>query len=211
MRRICIFLCLMVMVLSITTVSLGQGILGSTDLMITPRTNTLVPGELGVAVNFGEGDWSNFNFDIGLAKDLEVGLVYYSSDDWDDLTGRIKYRVLRESSDSPSLTIGVEDLGADEVAPYLVLSKTFAESGIQGYLGGGGGSFDGLFGGIIKTFKVANGKRDSSSLSQVQLILEGDSNGLNIGAKLGLGKQTTINFGLLDMDQWVLGVGFALK
>ena len=211
MRRIVSLICLTVMIFSVTSVSLGQGILGSTDLMITPRTNTLVPGELGVAVNFGEGDWSNINFDIGLAKDLEVGLAYYNSDGWDDLTGRIKYRVLREGSDSPSLTIGVQDLGTDEIAPYLVISKTFSESGIQGYLGGGGGSFDGLFGGIIKTFKVAKGKRDSSSLSQVQLILEGDSNGLNIGAKLGLSKQITINFGLLDMDQWVLGVGFALK
>jgi hypothetical protein len=210
MRRIFSFLCLTVMILSITTVSLGQGILGSTDLMITPRTNTLVPGELGVAVNFGEGDWSNINFDIGLAIDLEVGLAYYSSDYWDDLTGRIKYRILRESNDSPSLTIGVQDLGADEIAPYLVLSKTFTESGIQGYLGGGGGSFDGIFGGIIKTFKVAKSK-NGGQLNQVQLILEGDSNSLNIGAKLGLGKQTTINFGLLDMEQWVLGVGFALK
>jgi hypothetical protein len=187
---------------------MAAGVLGSTDLMYIPTTSTLSPNNLGVAVNFREGDSSYFNFDFGLMKDLELGLAAYNYPDETKLTVRGKFRLLREHGDTPGLAIGVQDLGMDDISPYLVLSKTFSEAGIDGYIGLGGGSYDGIFGGINKSFNL---NHSSSQLSRVDLYLEADTHGLNIGTKLGLGSQTKINFGLVDMDRWMLGVTFLIK
>jgi hypothetical protein len=192
----------------VSTVSMGAGVLGQTDLMFIPTTATLSPNNLGIAVNFLEGDESFFNFDFGLAKDLELGLAAYNYPNETKLSVRGKFILLREHGDTPGLAIGIQDLGLDEISPYLVLSKNFSEAGIDGYIGAGGGSYDGIFAGINKGFKIDHA---SGQLNRVDLYLEADTHGLNIGTKLGIGSQTKINFGLVDMDRWMLGVTFLIK
>lgn len=211
MRRISLLVLCLGLLFSVTNVAMAAGVLGATDLMYTPTTSTLSPGSLGIAVNFSEGDLSYFNFDFGLAKDLELGLAAYHYPNDTQLTVRGKFRLIQGHGSSPGLAIGVQDLGADEISPYIVLSTNFSEADIDGYIGFGGGSFDGVFGGINKAFKLDRSSKSSSQLSRIDLYLEADSYGLNIGTKLALGAQTKINFGLVDMDRWMLGVTFNLK
>lgn len=205
MKRIMFWLFLtLTMLFSVSTVAMGVGVFGSTDLMITPTTATLNPSNMGVAINFSEGEVSYFNFDYGLARDLEIGLAVLNFYNETELTIRGKYQLLHETGDYPGLAIGVQDLGMDNVSPYLVVSKRIPDIGVTGYLGAGGGGFDGIFGGINKTFNMRGG----SQLSQLDLFLEADSYGLNIGTKLGIGSRTKINFGLVDMEYWMLGAAF---
>ena len=208
MRRVFLLVFGLGLLFAVTTVSMGAGVLGGTDLMITPTTSTLSPNNLGIAVNFLEGDNSYFNFDFGLAKDLELGLAAYNYPNETKLTVRGKFKLLQEHGDTPGLAIGIQDLGQDIISPYLVLSKNFSEAGIDGYIGVGGGDYDGIFGGINKAFILDH---TSSQLNRVDLYLEADTHGLNIGTKLGIGSQTKINFGLVNMDQWMLGVTFLIK
>ncbi|MGE5581337.1 MAG: hypothetical protein ACM3X9_02240 [Bacillota bacterium] len=200
-----------VLLLTMATMTMGIGVLGGTDLMYAPATDTLNPNNLGIAVNFREGSLSYFNFDFGLAQDLELGLAAFNYPHETKLSIRGKYRLLREHGESPGLAIGIQDIGLDEISPYIVLSKTFPEAGFKGYLGAGGGSFDGIFAGLDKTFYTERSSRNESRLNKVDLYLEADTHGLNVGTKLGIGSQTKINFGLVDMRDWILGVTFLLK
>jgi hypothetical protein len=207
MRRFFTFVLVLGLLFVVATNSLGAGLFGSTDLMVTPTANTLNPGNFGVSVNLAEGNLSYFVFDYGLANDLEAGAVvyHYPYDTRVSISG--KYRLIRESRNGFSLAIGVEDLGETDFSPYLSLAKTFTDVGVKGYVGFGGGYINGPFAGISKSFATNNG----SALNQVLLFLEADSNNLNMGVKLSVGTQTKINLGFIDMDRWVMGVTFLGK
>ena len=211
MKKVLILVLILGLTLVTGSMALGKGLFGVTDLMVTPTTSMLSPGAFGLGLNVAEDDQFLGNLDLGLASDFEMGIAVYGYKDAHDsrdtdVTVRGKYRLLHENASQPALAIGIEDIGNDDFSPYLVLSKTFQESGVRGYLGAGGGSFDGLFAGISKNFKVTGG-----ALKQVQLLLEADSHNLNLGTRLMLANQTSINFGLVDMDRWVIGATLHLK
>lgn len=215
MRRFFSFILTGILLAGFASVTWGAGVFGWTDLMYTPTPATLKPGVLGLGVNFHEGSLSFFNFDFGVTQNMEFGVAAfnypssYSYPSDTEVTLRGKYQVLHENKSNLGLAVGIEDLGRDDISPYVTLTKGFDE-GMRGYLGVGGGSFDGLFGGFSKTFSLAKSS-SADQLSQVQLFLEADSIGLNIGTKLQLGATTRINFGLEDMDRWVMGVTFLIK
>lgn len=200
-----------------TGAALGYGVFGPTDLMSTPSTMTLSPNSVGFALNFAEGDVTCFNLDYGLIPDLEIGLSVKDYDDeaWrhDDtyITIRGKYRLLRETKSAPALAIGIQDIGEEDldVAPYIVISKNLGpDLDVDGYLGVGGGTIDGIFGGLSKTFNISPAQRSSNNLSKIQLILEFDSNDLNLASKFHIGDRTHINFGFYDLENWVLGITY---
>jgi hypothetical protein len=196
----------------------GYGVFGSTDLMITPSSATLKPNSAGFALNFAEGDVTSFNLDYGLISDLEIGLSIINYEDdrpWrDDLTYvtlRGKYRLLRETSSAPALAVGIQDIGEEDldVSPYLVISKNLGpDLDVDGYLGVGGGQIDGIFGGLSKTFTISPSQRGGNNLSRIQLILEFDSDNLNLVSKFQIGPRTKINFGFYDMENWVMGITY---
>lgn len=154
-----------------------------------------------MAVNFLEGDRRYFNFDYGLAPELEAGIAVVNCDSWTYVSFRGKYRLLRDSKSSPSLVLGIQDLGKNHFSPYLTIGKAFG-SGVRGYFGVGGGSMEGFFGGVSKTF----GSRSNG----LELLFEADSHGINLGGKLRFDATARVNFGLIDMDHWLLGLTFTL-
>lgn len=198
-----------VMTFGLASAAFGYGTLGETDQMYTPYPTTLSRGSLGIGVNFAQDSQSYFNFDYGLVPDLEAGVAVFNYPDYTRVTFRGKFRLLREDKDTPSLAIGIEDIGKDgALSPYLTVGKTFSDVGVKGYIGVGGGGFDGIFGGLGKTFNTGSTR---GSLRSVELYLEADSHTLNLGTKLQVGSQTKINFGLVDMDRWILGATFLIK
>ncbi len=207
MRRFSWFVLSMALLFSVTNLTMAAGVLGVTDLMYTPTPTTLAPGQVGAAVNFAEDNLSYFNLDLGLVKDFELGIAAFHYSDDTDFSVRAKFRILEEKKDSPGLAVGIQDLGRDDISPYIVLSKNFRDAGIDGYIGAGGGWYDGVFGGINKAFYPGKG----SELSRVDLYVEGDSHRLNMGTKLSFGSQVKLNFGLVDMDRWMMGATFLFK
>ena len=197
----------MVLLFAVSSFAFGYGVFGETDLMFPPTATTLGQNNLGISVHMMQGNLSYFNFDYGLVPDLEMGVALFNYPNDTFISFRGKFRLLREDRSTPGLAIGVEDLGRNSVSPYLTLSKSITDLGLKGYLGVGGGSFDGLFGGISKTFYGGQ----SSVIKQVELAVEADSHNLNIGTKLGIGSQTKVNFGLVDMQNWIVGVSFLVK
>lgn len=197
----------------------GFGVFGSTDLMITPSAATLSPNSAGFALNFAEGDATCFNLDYGLISDLEIGLSVLNYDDDRPrrdggetyVTIRGKYRLLRETASAPALAIGIQDIGEEDldVSPYIVISKNLGpDLDVDGYLGVGGGQIDGIFGGLSKTFKISPAQRGGNNLSKIQLILEFDSDNMNLAGKFHIGPRTKINFGFYDMENWVMGITY---
>lgn len=187
------------------TAVFGYGAVGETDLLITPTTRILNQNALGVAVNFTAGDYRFFNFDFGFTPELEAGLAISNNPDRTHLSFRGKYRLLRDTSNTPSLIVGIQDVGRGFISPYVTLGKVFYNTGVRGYLGVGGGSFNGVFGGISKTFHSTQG-------NNLELLLEADSYGLNLGGKLLFAdSRAKVNFGLVDLDRWVLGLTFVMQ
>jgi hypothetical protein len=197
------------MLFGLSTVSFGYGVFEATDLMTTPTANTLHQGVLGIAANFAEGNLFFLNCDLGLVPDLEAGVSVFNYPGDTYISFRGKFRIIRETADTPALAVGVQDLGSNGVvSPYLTVSKSFSDVGIRGYIGVGGGNFDGLFGGISKEF-ITSQRKDQ--LRAVELFLEADSHNMNVGAKFAIGPQARINFGLVDMRNWILGATFVVK
>lgn len=207
LRRFSWLVLSLILLFSFANLTMAAGVLGVTDLMYTPTTTTLAPGHVGAAINFAEDHLSYFNLDLGLVKDFEIGIAAFHYPDDTDFSIRAKYRILEEKNGSPGLAIGIQDMGRDDVSPYVVLSKHFSEAGIDGYIGAGGGWYDGLFGGIDKAFYPGKG----SALSRIDLYVEGDSHRLNVGTKFALGSQVKLNFGLVDMDRWMMGATLLFK
>ena len=207
LRRFSWLILSLVLLFSFTNLTMAAGVLGVTDLMYTPTTTTLAPGQVGAAINFAEDNLNYFNLDLGLVKDFELGVAAFHYPDNTDVSVRAKFRLLEEKRDTPGLAIGIQDVGTDDVSPYLVLSKHFSDAGIDGYIGAGGGWYDGIFGGINKAFYPSKG----SGLNRIDLYVEGDSHRLNIGTKLALGSQIKLNLGLVDMDRWMMGATFLFK
>ncbi|HEX3045426.1 MAG TPA: YjbH domain-containing protein [Bacillota bacterium] len=207
-RSIFIGLLACILLLGTATVSWGYGVFGSTDLMYTPTANSLDAGSLGISVNLSEGDLGYFNFDYGLFSDLEMGMVILTNPVDNTIRFRGKYTILQEARNSPGLSIGIENIGSESnISPYLVLSKAFPGSKIHGHIGVGGGNFHGIFGGLAVVF--TNGS--SRSVKKAELFLEADSWGTNVGAKLGIGSNTKINFGMTDLENWMAGVTFVVN
>ena len=207
LRRFSWLILSLVLLFSFTNLTMAAGVLGVTDLMYTPTTTTLAPGQVGAAINFAEDNLNYFNLDLGLVKDFELGVAAFHYPDNTDVSVRAKFLLLEEKRDTPGLAIGIQDVGTDDVSPYLVLSKHFSDAGIDGYIGAGGGWYDGIFGGINKAFYPSKG----SELNRIDLYVEGDSHRLNIGTKLALGSQIKLNLGLVDMDRWMMGATFLFK
>jgi hypothetical protein len=209
MKRFMVLILVCGLLFGISAVSSGYGIFEATDLMTTPTANTLRQGVLGISANFAQGNSFFLNCDLGLVPDLEAGVSVFNYPGDTYVSFRGKLRILREDADTPALAVGIQDVARDGVAsPYLTISKSFSDVGIRGYIGVGGGNFDGIFGGISKEFVTSN-KR--SQLRATELFLEADSHNMNVGAKFAIGSQMKLNFGLVDMRNWILGATFVVK
>jgi hypothetical protein len=54
MKKALLFPVVLLILLTTGTAALGAGLLGATDLMVTPTANTLSPGNIGLGLNFGK-------------------------------------------------------------------------------------------------------------------------------------------------------------
>lgn len=186
---------------------------GYTGLVKIPTADALNEKEYHVGVftlNLEEGaDSTIYAASLGLAEGLEVGFARHSPEEGAGQTYvNAKYTFLQDSEAHPALAAGVTDL-TDQVesSPYIVASKAlwgrhetrFGEVGsVRVHLGIGGGSLDGLFGGI----SAALGDR-------LLLMAEYEGERVNLGLRLAIGEYIRIHGAALDgFDDVGLGVSF---
>ncbi|MGE5598113.1 MAG: hypothetical protein ACM3XS_01880 [Bacteroidota bacterium] len=197
MRRFTIILVAGFLILAFGRSALAVGRFGATDLMYVPTSGTLADGAFGLYGNFSEG-WTTLGMDVGLVPNLEMGVV---ADIWQDVQQaslRAKFHLLVEKKDGFGLTVGVQDIGLDYISPYLVLGKTIA-NGVQGYLGVGGGWYNGVFCGL---------NFQPSSMRGHSLFLEYDSYTLNLGGRFRLSGGLGVDVGVEDLQHVVVGVSY---
>jgi hypothetical protein len=186
---------------------------GYTGLVAVPTTGALDKDDYNAAVftlNLEDGVDSNvLAANLGLAEGLEIGFAHLDPERGSGETFiNAKYRFARETAERPAFAAGVVDLTDEaDTTVYLVISKSLVERyqmdldeavSLHAHLGIGGGQFDGLFGGL------------SAIVSErLMLMIEYDSDDINLGANLALNHDFTAHLAGLDaFDDIGLGISY---
>ncbi|MDI3547059.1 MAG: hypothetical protein PWR10_711 [Halanaerobiales bacterium] len=111
-----------------------------------------------------------------------------------------------ETQYEPTVAAGVK---MDDI--YLVMSKSFGY-GIRAHLGVGNGELGGVFAGVNKVFnpvQVEGDFQSGSSLPTINLMGEYINDQINLGMRVDLQENLTLDFAVLDFDDLKLGLGFS--
>ncbi len=211
----CRFYCLALAALALLAGPLlaAPSFYGYTGLVAVPTTGALDRNDYNAALftlNLEDGVDSNvFAANLGLADGMEIGFAHLDPERGSGETFiNAKYRFARETPDRPAFAAGVVDLTDEtDTTAYLVASKSLVERyqmdldqtiSLQGHLGIGGGQFDGLFGGL-----------SALVTDRLMLMIEYDSNDINLGANLALDRDFTAHLAGLDaFDDIGLGISY---
>lgn len=218
MRRHLIQLtCVIALIAAFATAAAGiPSFRGYTGLMLIPTADALGEGDWNVGLMMEDiTDDTTVNdvfANYGIAEGVEVGLNRFRFDDDSDADTIIngKYAFQQETPQRPGIAAGIMDL-TDEMdsTVYVVASKSLtAQLGTyegdvinpRVHVGIGGGSLDGLFGGV--SAYVGN---------RIQVMAEWDSENVQLGARLRLTPGLTIHAGFFDVGDdgdFGLGVSF---
>jgi len=186
---------------------------GYTGLVVVPTADALDEDDYNAAIftlNRGDGRDSNiFAANLGLAEALEIGFAHFDPERGSGETFiNAKYRFAPETADSPAVAAGVMDL-TDEVdtTVYVVITKSLVERyqmdldetiSPQIHLGIGGGQFDGIFAGLSAVVS-----------ERLMLMIEYDSDDINLGANLALNPEFIAHLAGLDaFDDIGLGISY---
>lgn len=170
MKRISILILAMCMLSGMA--SAAPSFLGTTGLIFVPNDVVLRAGDFSANLHALNLDTNPtvLGVNVGVTENLEIGLARVDPDmpgEDIDTALNAKYGILDETGSRPSLTVGVVDAGGNldpngDAGFYFVLGKnlTPAATGIsgepappiRGYLGIGGGIYDGLFAAAEWTF-----------------------------------------------------------
>ena len=139
---------------------------------------------------------------------LELGLGVVSPERGDtDVLANAKYRFIPETIATPGVSAGLTFTGRDsDASGYLVVSKTLStpdmgdvpNTSLSGHLGiAVGDDLEGVFGGLSATLG-----------DKLTLMVEHDTDDLNIGARLAISQQLRLHGALLGGDSVGFGISF---
>jgi hypothetical protein len=207
MRKIGLWLPILALAL-VRPAAASPGFLGPTGLLNTPSATTLPMAAYDVYF-YGADPFLSYGVNFGITSAIEVGGGIFDPDN-NGNEGLIngKYAITKETTSTPGIAVGVLDLvDSLDMSPYLVLTKGFGRVavggsgsfGLRGHVGFGTGLFDdNIFGGAELLFS-----------DRLALIGEYDGNDVNFGASFRLGRGVEVKGGLLDADEFVLGVSYS--
>ena len=190
----------------------APSLLGPTGLLFTPTSETLKTGQANASISIvNDADEAAYGFNVGVSNNLEVGFTRLWSN---DTIINAKYNLTREDAKKVGVSLGVIDV-TDQLNStfYVVGSKGLEVSDLYGIdnfrvnLGISSGDsdagvpLDGLFGGI--SFTVAK---------SVTLMLEGDGDSLNFGARAKLGRNFDVTAGVVgDNSDLAVGASYTIQ
>lgn len=206
--------------LFVVTLTLGLGtmamsvpsLLGPTGLLFIPTCETVKMGQANASVSIiHDADDPAYSFNSGVSNNLEVGFTRLWSK---ETIVNAKYNLMAEDAKKIGLSLGVIDV-TDQLNStfYLVASKKLEISDLYGIdnfhvnVGVASGDkdgalpLDGLFGGVSVTV--------AKSLT---VMLEGDGNSFNYGARANIAKNFDLTAGVVgDNHDLALGASYTAK
>jgi hypothetical protein len=209
----------------ITPALAAPNFLGQSGNLVTPDDLVTRPGEFSAAYHyldkeiFGSGDNFNiFSVNYGFTRAFEGGLSYVT-DGGDELLVNLKFRLVEERVNSPSVVVGVADL-LDELDQdpglYLIIGKNLTQASgdvrtetegraLHGYIGFGTGPYDGLIAGLRL---YATPQLGLMAEFAPEGPLTGRDDSFNFGARYAITPQVRLTAGLFDFDNVGFGISF---
>ena len=170
------------------------GVFGNTELVMVPSADTLRTQQFELGFHaMTDGPWFG-EFHLGIAPGFEVGVDAIEDN---DLGLRLKYRFLEETKDTPALAVGINDVGRDDVSPYIVASMRFPKTFIRWHLGLGGGWYDGLFLGLSTDLNTISSGKKGTPISLMLEVVNGD---LNAGAGINFAPGWKLDVGIVSQE-----------
>jgi len=202
--------------------------LSTTGGILTPDDLLLEPGDF--SANFHSFDFADnvaiMGVAIGVTENLELGVARFDpgapgADEETLLNG--KYMLLAETAGRPSLVIGVIDANGeldpdDDSSFYVVLGKnlTPAATGltgepvppIRGFVGVGGGIYNGLFAGLDWTIS-SRVKVRAEFINEVTIkhAISEDSV-FNAGVRIALTNELRGDLALINGEDFAFGISY---
>ncbi len=214
MAKACTFVGLtaVLLIVAIGTAGAEPALPGYSGLLMAPTADALNRNQYSVSLNSSEvSDFEDRGYilNFGLADDIEGGLLWFHPEHGPSRTLiNIKHRFERGSARRASLAVGVADL-TDEVdtSVYVAATKQLGRqvgiiSGrpvhmLRVHAGVGSGMFDDFFFGA----EARLGRR-------MTLMAEHVNDQVNVGARLRLWQNFTVDAGVLDMDDVAVSLSY---
>ena len=185
---------------------------GYSGLLLLPTADSLNRNQYNVSLNSSEiTDFEDrsYIFNYGLADDIEGGLLWFHPERGPTETLiNIKYRFERGTSRRASLAVGVADLTDQlDTSVYVIATKEVGEP--VGSIGGhpvhmlrvhagiGSGMFDDFFFGA-----------EARLAERLTLMAEHVNDQINVGARLRLWRNFTVDAGWLDADDLAVALTY---
>lgn len=197
MKRIC--LALIACFVAAAPAGAAPNWLGPTGLLLIPTADALNTRDFNVAFHHVSDKANIVAGNVGVARGLEVGGLYYSpihrGDD--EVTAQVKYRIVPKTLLPLSLAVGWWD-PFDQVnsTPYGVATLSVGDvSGfpLRVHVGGGGGIYDNVFAGA-----------DLNLATNLLTMLEYDGTDINGGIRWGLPMGFRVDAGFVSKE---FGIG----
>ena len=197
-----------------TTVYADNSMLGPTGLIWAPTDQVAEKSELNISGSYrnlgGSVSAYTAGATYGLLPKLELGVSYFDFStpifSADELLVNAKYNIFAESDSRPGLSVGVTDIFSklyDDPSFYIVAGKQFGA--LRATLGFGTEVHKGLFGGVqwdvTDKFGVFG--------EYVHELIFSNTNAFNVGAQYKINDKFSVKAGVLDMDDFFVGVNFS--
>lgn len=177
------------------------------DRLLEMPTAGLIHGDVLVRGEIIPGLRRNIEGVFALADRVQLGVVanYLDKDDELETTGSLKLLLFDEEDGFPSVSVGTRERDF-----YFVMSKNLGYD-IRAHLGIGNGEFDGLFLGFNKMINPVAVQTSSSTgvPLPIDLMAEYADKQVNLGVRVYLREEITVDAGLMDFEKLKLGMNYS--
>lgn len=126
---------------------------GSTGMLYTPTADVLRDGHFSLGYHHLEdGDAYTVGYGMSNAWEISAATVDYDGDHGRDLYLNTKFSLMSENVVRPGIAVGMEDAFDEYDRTFYAVASKALPLGFRVHAGIGDGRFDGVFGGIEKTF-----------------------------------------------------------
>lgn len=184
MKRTIIAMCAAMMITTCAAEA-APTVTGSTGMLYTPTADVLRDGHFSLGYHHLE-DAEAYTVGYGMSNAWEISAAALDYDHHSsDLYLNTKFSLMSEDIMRPGIALGMEDaLDERERTVYAVASKALP-LGFRVHAGIGDGRFDGVFGGIEKTFNPL-GITGSAAFPATTLSAEYDGEEMIYGLRLAI-------------------------
>lgn len=173
---------------------------GVSGMLTVPTADVLPEGAIEGGIRFVD-DAMTAAIALGVMPNVEVALNNVSESGGVDQLGlAIKGLVFAETSREPGFAVGFERERA-----YLVFSKRLAPR-FRAHAGYAYGDDGGVFGGASYALNTASSGRSAVRVPATTAMFEYTPKGIHAGARMVFAPSLSVDIGLLDLKDLVLGV-----